>query len=45
MCVCVCVCDYHFFVITYLIKQHRSFVSTYFCIDSMKMPYRFYDIR
>ena len=47
MCVCVCVCVFgqDFFVNTYLIKQYKYFLSTYFCIYTFKLPYQFYDIR
>ena len=44
MCVCVCVFGQYFLIKTYLIKQYRNLLSTYFCLDPFKLPYECYDI-
>ena len=42
---CICVLRQHFFVETYLIKQYRHLLSTYFCFDPFKLQYGSYNIR
>ena len=42
---CVCVFGQHFFINTYLNKQHRHPLSRHFFIYPFKLPYRFYGIR
>ena len=46
MCVSVCVCVFekHFLIKTYLIKQYRHLLSTYFCFNPFKLSYGCYDI-
>ena len=42
---CVCVFGQHFLVKTYMIKQYRHLLSTYFYFDPFKLLYGCYDIQ
>ena len=45
MCVCVCVVRQHFLINTYLVKQYRRLLSTYFYFDPLKLSDGSYIIR